>query len=108
MRGGLGPKIRSSCMFGWSPTGIARGPSMKYPPTPLGAEALRRASTKASVGHPPISEIRRSMTQSLLTEILSGVTHSSTAKAVRLLRRRMKIYEWCKFQVLIPFQCQIA
>ncbi len=37
---------------------------------------------EATVGHPPISEIRRSMTESLLTKILSGVTHSSTAKAV--------------------------
>jgi cell wall-associated NlpC family hydrolase len=39
-------------------------------------------NAKASVDHPPISEIRRSMTQLLLTEILSGVTHSSTAKTV--------------------------
>ena len=64
------------------PHGQARDPQKPYPPTPLGAVALRCASAKASVGHPPISEIRRSMTQSSLTEILSGFTHSSTAKAV--------------------------
>jgi hypothetical protein len=63
------------------PHGQAHGPKKPYPPTHLGAEALRRASAKASVGHPPISEIRRSMTQSLITEILSRVTHSSPAKA---------------------------
>ena len=43
------------------PPGQARGPQKPCPPTPLGAEALRRASAKASVGHPPVSEIRRSM-----------------------------------------------
>ena len=37
----------------WSPTGKARGTSIKYPPTPLGAEALRCASAKASEGYPP-------------------------------------------------------
>jgi len=57
------------------------GPQKSYPPTPLGAVALRCASAKASVGHPPISEIRRSMIESSLTEILTGVTHSSTTKA---------------------------
>jgi len=50
--------------FLWSPTGKARGTSIEYPPTPLGAEALRRASAKAlacqrtcsasrSEGYPP-------------------------------------------------------
>jgi len=29
---------------------------MKYPPTPLGAEALRRASAKASAGYPPAAK----------------------------------------------------
>ena len=43
------------------PHGQARGPHKPYPPTPLGAEALRCAGAKASVGHPPVSEIRRSM-----------------------------------------------
>jgi hypothetical protein len=37
---------------------------------------------KASVGHPPVSEIRRSMADPSLKGLLSGVTHSSTAKAV--------------------------
>ena len=37
----------------WSPTGKARGTSIEYPPTPLGAEALRCASAKASEGYPP-------------------------------------------------------
>ena len=42
--------------FQWSPTGKARGTSMKYPPTPLGAEALRCASAKASEGYPPVAK----------------------------------------------------
>ena len=37
----------------WTPTGKARGTSIKYPPTPLRAVALRRASAKASEGYPP-------------------------------------------------------
>jgi hypothetical protein len=37
---------------------------------------------KASVGHPPVSEIRQSMADPSLKGFLSGVTHSSTAKAV--------------------------
>jgi len=64
------------------PHGQARGPQKPYPPTPLGAEALRCASAKASVGHPPVSEIRRSMADPLLKGFLSGVTHFSTAKVV--------------------------
>ena len=64
------------------PHGQARGPQKPYPPTPLGAEALRRASAKATVGHPPVSEIRRSMVGPSLKGFLSGVTHSCTAKAV--------------------------
>jgi hypothetical protein len=38
------------------PHGKARGTPMKYPPTPLGAEALRCASTKASEGYPPMAK----------------------------------------------------
>ena len=77
------------------PHGQGRGPRKTYPPPPLGAKALppsrsplrraqggRCASGKASLGHPPISEIRRSMIESSFTETLSGVTDSSTAKAV--------------------------
>jgi len=37
---------------------------------------------KASVGHPPVSEIRQSMIDPLLKVFLSGVTHSSTNKVV--------------------------
>jgi hypothetical protein len=44
------------CVSGRSP-----GPQKRYPPTPLGAGALRCASTKASVGHPPVSGIRRNI-----------------------------------------------
>jgi len=40
----------------WSPTGKARGTSMKYPPTPLGAGAFRWASVKASEGFPPVAK----------------------------------------------------
>jgi hypothetical protein len=43
------------------PHGQARGPQKPYPTTPMGAETIRRASTKALSGHPPGSEIRRSM-----------------------------------------------
>jgi len=42
------------------PHGQARGLQQTYPPTYLGAVALRRASAKASVGHPLLGEIRRS------------------------------------------------
>ena len=72
---------------------------MKYPPTPLGAEALRRASANlaaeqvlwqagASVGHPPVSEIRRSMVDLSLEEFLSGVTHPSSDAIVHGYGRR--------------------
>jgi len=36
--------------------GKARGTSMKYPPTPTGAETLWCDSTKASAGYPPVAE----------------------------------------------------
>jgi len=62
--------------------GQAHGPHKPYPPTPLDAAALWCASAKASVGHPPVSEIRRSMVEPSLKGFLSGVTHSSTAKVV--------------------------
>jgi len=55
-KGGASP----SFLKGMEPRGQARGTQKPYPPTPLGAEALRCASAKASVGHPPVSEIRRS------------------------------------------------
>ena len=74
-----GSKDRASFM---EPHGQACGPQKPYPPTPLGAEALRRASAKASVGHPLVGEVRRSMVDQSLKGFLSGVTHSSTAKAV--------------------------
>jgi hypothetical protein len=67
-------------------TARRRGPQKPYPPTPLGAGALRCAGAKASVGHPPVSEIRRSMADPSLKGFLSGVTHFSTAKVV-LARR---------------------
>jgi hypothetical protein len=47
----------------WSPTGKARGTSMKYPPTPVGAETLRYASAKASAGYPPVAESAVALTQ---------------------------------------------
>ncbi len=49
------------------PHGQALDPQQPYPPTPLGAEALRCASAKASVGHPPVSEIRRSIIDVVLS-----------------------------------------
>ncbi len=36
--------------------GKAHGTSMKYPPTPLGAETLRCASAEASEGYPPMAK----------------------------------------------------
>ncbi len=45
--------LRISTSSSWSPTSKARGTSIEYPPTPLGAEALRCASAKASEGYPP-------------------------------------------------------
>jgi hypothetical protein len=51
------------------PHGQARDPQKPYPP-------------KASVRHPPVSEIRRSMVDPSLKGFLSRVKHSSTASAV--------------------------
>jgi hypothetical protein len=52
--------VSSSCVramtLQWSLTGRARGTSITYPPTPLGAEALRCASAKASEGYPPTAK----------------------------------------------------
>jgi len=31
-------------------------PPLKYPPTPLGAKALRCAATEASEGYPPVAK----------------------------------------------------
>ena len=53
------------------PHGQARGPQKTIP-----------TYAKASVGHPPVSEIRRSMADPSLKGFLSGVTHFSTAKVV--------------------------
>jgi hypothetical protein len=58
----------------WSPTGKARGTSMKYPPTPLGAEALRCANAKASEGYPP-------MAKSAEAAVLRHMDHSGTGYA---------------------------
>jgi hypothetical protein len=61
-----------------------------FPKTiPTYAKALacqRTCSASRSVGHPPVGEIRRSMIDLSQEVFLSGVTHSSTAKAV-LARR---------------------
>jgi hypothetical protein len=43
--------------------GKARGTSMKYPPTPTGAETLWCDSTKASAGYPPVAESAVALTQ---------------------------------------------
>jgi hypothetical protein len=47
-----------------------------------GAEVIRCGSTRASVGHPPSSEIRRSMIDPSPKRLLAGVSHSPTANAV--------------------------
>ena len=46
--------------FSWSPTGKARGTSMTYPPTPMGAETLRR-KCRGFGGLSASSGIRRSI-----------------------------------------------
>ncbi len=47
---------------------------------------------KASVGHPPASEIRRSYQIKSLAELAFIVRHSSTVKAVVILRRRVRYF----------------
>jgi len=42
------------------PHGQARGPQQPYLTTPMGADTIQYATIKASSGHPPASEIRRS------------------------------------------------
>jgi hypothetical protein len=42
---------------------VARGTSMKYPPTPIGAETLWCARAVASVGYPPVAESAVALTQ---------------------------------------------
>ncbi len=58
---------------------------------PTNANLLRQGyvGQEASVGHPPMSEIRRSIVDPLLTEFAFTVTHSSTAKAVPAPRSAM-------------------
>jgi hypothetical protein len=40
----------------WSPRAKPVVPPLKYPPTPLGVEALRGAGAKASEGYPPVAK----------------------------------------------------
>ena len=73
----------------WSPTGQAVVPMSRYPPTPLGAEALRCAGAKASEGCPPLAKSAEAM--SFITcRVQRRDTRSSTGKARGLLRRRTK------------------
>jgi len=60
----------------------------KYPPTPLGAEALRCAGTKASEGYPPLAKSAEA-TSFDTSRVEAQVTHSSTGRARGLLRRRI-------------------
>ena len=71
------------------PHGQARGPQQTYPPTPLGAEALRCASAKASVGHPPVCEIRRSIWMHCQSDSTRSYAFLH-GQGRGLLRRRMK------------------
>ena len=61
----------------------------KYPPTPLGAEALRCAGAKASEGYPPLAKSAEA-TSFDTSRVEAQVTHSSTGRARGLLRRRIK------------------
>jgi len=66
-----------------------RGTSMKYPPTPLDAQAVRCARAKASEGYPPVAKsAEAAIPGSGLVQI--PLTHSSTGKARGFLRRRIK------------------
>jgi len=40
--------------YKWGLTDRARGPFMKYPPTPMAAEMLQCKSARASAGYPPV------------------------------------------------------
>ena len=64
-------------------------PNKGYPPTFLGAEALRCVGTKASEGYPPVAESAEA-TSFNTQRFDTRVTHSSTGKACGLLRRRIK------------------
>jgi MFS family permease len=71
------------------PHGQARGPQRRYPTTPTGAETIRRATTKASSGHPPGGEIRRSRV--MMRRKISNQSYAFLHGQGRgLLRRRMK------------------
>ena len=64
---------------------------MKYPPTPLAAEALRCASAQASEGYPPVAE---SAEASLLRHVIDSgeayaFIHPGKSRG-GLLRRRIK------------------
>jgi len=71
------------------PHGQARDPQKPYPPTPLGAVALRCASAKASVGHPPKHGTIIAYGDSIWSyAFLHGQGRG-------LLRRRMKVRGTC-------------
>ena len=74
-----------------APTGQAPGTSMKYPPTPPGAETLRCASARASAGYPPVAESAVALTQGHGDDLAAQSPHLSTGRARGLLRRRIKI-----------------
>jgi hypothetical protein len=67
-------------------------PPQKYPPTPLGVEALQCVGAKASEGYPPVAKSAEA-TGFNTRRVEARVTHSSTGKARGLLRRRINIKE---------------
>ena len=64
----------------WSPTGLARGTSMRIP-----------SYAKASEGYPPVAKSAEATSFSTST-VEAQVTHSSTGRARGLLRRRIKFF----------------
>ena len=79
--------------WSWSPTGRARGTSMRYPPTPLGAEALRCVSAKASEGYPPTAKsagasmLRYLKDSAAFCAFIHGQTPWSSAQADKIMER---------------------
>ena len=77
-------------------------PPKEYPPTPLGAEALRCAGAKASEGYPPVAESAEAAI--LRFKISTDTAHAfivrrhrlwptaSTGRARGLLRRRINFF----------------
>ena len=64
-------------------------PPQEYPPTPMGAEALRYADTKASEGYPPVAKSAEAVIPRL--RISTDTSHAFIhGQSPWFLRRRIK------------------